>query len=120
MLNGVVPRRRSAPTGSATACVEAAPSVRTTAATKADAECQATTGSRPRRRAARSASVDRFDMDLLLLVAGAARDARDVFEPGLGVRLAEGDQAFGVIRNEQQEAQEVGFRGAARSEAAGQ
>src|SRR5437867_12054655 len=91
MLNGVVSRRRSGPIRSVSACAGAAPSVRTTAATKADAEYQATTGSRPRRRAARCASVDRFDMDLLLLVAGAARDARDVFEPGLGVRLAEGD-----------------------------
>src|SRR5207247_8443025 len=64
MLNGVVSRRRSGPIRSVSAYTGAATRVRTTAATKADAEYQATTGRRPRRRAARSASVDRFDNEL--------------------------------------------------------
>src|SRR5258705_7469674 len=120
MLNGVVSRRRSGPIRSVPAKAGAAPSVRTTAVTKADAEARAATGRRPRRGNTRDASVGRFDIDRLRLAARARRQARDILEPRFGVRLAEGDQAFGVFGDEQQEAQEVGVRGAARPEAAGQ
>src|SRR5712671_1629911 len=120
MLNGVVSRRRSGPISSVAGSAGPAPSARTTADTKAEAKHRATTGLGGRRRAASGASVDGVDMDRLLLVAQAAHHARDVFEPGLRVRLAEGDQVFGVVGDKHQEAQEVGIRGAARPEAAGQ
>src|SRR5437867_7524096 len=123
MLNGVVSRRRSGPISSVVSVVAsagAAASVRTMQAASADTEPRAANGCHPRRRTARGASMDRVDIDPLLAVAPAARHARDLFEPGFRVRLAEGDHMLGVVRDEHQEAQEVGVRGAACPEAAGQ